>query len=144
MRLVTDESPSLEEANLPTPLEVEGALWPREVDLILSAMEAGASDTHLCRRRNPRRTHRVRAELSLFAHGPLVSPIVLYTRDVTADGIGFISRERVTLGYNGMIKFASPDGRIISAQCGVYRCRESINGWYEGALMFTVEQPSLA
>lgn len=146
MRLVTDESFANETTTAPltAPDAAADTLWPREVDLILSAMEAGVNDAVVCRRQSVRRPHRVRAELSLFAHGPLVPPIVLYTRDVTPEGVGFITKERVTLGYNGMIKLVDPEGRVLSAQCGVYRCREAINGWYEGSLTFAVEQPSLA
>lgn len=148
MRLVTNDSQTVSDVALtlpsqPSPVEDE-TLWPREVDLILSAMEAATDESLLNRRQQTRQSYRVRAELSLFAYGPLVPPIILYTRDVSPEGLGFITRERVTLGYNGMVKFVAPNGETISAQCAVYRCREAVNGWYEGSLTFAVEQPLLA
>ena len=146
MRLVTDDiftNDSLSIAPATATVEADPDAWPPEVDLILSAMEAARSDI-ADRRTGVRHPRRTKAELNLFAHGPLLPPIVLYTRDIGAGGIGFITRERVTLGYNGMVKLTVPNGQVISLHCAVYRCREAVNGWYEGALTFAVEHPELA
>lgn len=110
--------------------------WPLEVDLILSAMDA-AQPSGAERRRAPRFQCRVRADLRLFSEPDFASPIALYTRDLTARGLGFITRNRLPLGYGGMVEFVAPNGQAIRAQCTIYRCRESVNGWFEGALNFT-------
>src|SRR3982751_2821087 len=60
--------------------------WPREVELILSALEAARHDD--TRRRNARKRYRARGELRLFSDLPGVGPWKLFTRDVSARGVG--------------------------------------------------------
>ncbi len=114
--------------------------WPGEVDLILSAMEAAAPRKNIDRRASARSSYRTRAHLKLFAEHPLDAPRVLYTRDVQDRGIGFITRERLPLGYGGVVELTMPDGKQVRTHCTVHRCRESINGWFEGALHFTLDR----
>jgi len=134
MRLV---HPPLEAVpNVAAPAAVEQEAWPAEVDMILSAMEAAksaASD----RRGSDRVPHQTRAELRLFAHDPLAQPTVLYTRDISPAGIGFITRERLPLGYGGIVTYEQEDGTRIANACTLVRCREAVNGWFEGALHFS-------
>ena len=109
--------------------------WPAEVDIILSAMEAGQS-IRSDRRDGGRSLHHTRADLRLFSENPLSPPTPLYTRDISPAGIGFITRERLPLGYSGVVNFQQEDGSKVSLACTIFRCREAINGWYEGALQF--------
>jgi hypothetical protein len=120
------------------PSEAEALAWPAEADLILSAMEAAAPADD--RRARERSSYRTRAELRLFSTMPLLDPTPLYSRDLHASGLGFITRERLPLGYGGLVEFTAPDGRQLSVPCTVKRCREAVNGWFEGALQFTREQ----
>lgn len=142
MRLVTDdfvpETVPAAGSNADTVCD-----WPVEAELILSAMDAVPRPPTDDRRAAARRSHRVRAELRLYAHDPMSPPIVLYTRDVSAGGIGFITKERLPLGYNGLVRLTGSGGDVVTAVCSVYRCREAIGGWYEGALRFTNRQPDL-
>ena len=141
MRLVTDSFvPETAPAAAPPAAAEER---PAEVDLILSAMDAAKRPGPVDRRAAARRTLRVRADLRLFAHDPLNPPIALYTRDVSATGIGFITKDRLPLGYNGLVRLTIESGETITAACNVYRCREAIGGWYEGALHFTNRQPDI-
>lgn len=114
--------------------------WPPEVDLILSAMDAAYPRRGNDRRGSARTSYRARAELKLFADHPLDAPTVLYTRDVHERGIGFITQERLPLGYGGNVEITLESGRRIRAHCTVYRCRQAINGWFEGALHFSTPQ----
>ncbi len=114
--------------------------WPPEVDLILSAMDAAYPRRTHDRRASTRSTYRTRAELKLFSDHPLDAPTVLYTRDVQDRGIGFITRERLPLGYAGTVELTLESGEKIRSHCTVYRCRETINGWFEGALHFSQTQ----
>lgn len=116
--------------------------WPAEVRLILSALEAGQSSPEEPdeRRELQRRLYRVRAQLRLFADPHGAPPWVLYTRDVNARSLGFICRHRLPLGYGGVLKIALPDGRPTNVGCTLLRCRESVQGWYDGALYFNREQ----
>src|SRR4051812_21741063 len=100
---------------LDAPIKLQPAappIWPAEVDLILSAMDA-AHDPHDERREHGRRLYRVRAELRLFSDLPGAEPWVLYTRDINPRGIGFITPHRLPLGYGGHVELPSPKGRKI-------------------------------
>ena len=130
----------------PKPVTVEpldASPWPVEVQLILSAMEAGGSPG-ADRRRAQRTRYRVRADLHLSSDPAAAPPWRLYTRDVSARGLGFLTPHRLPLGYGGKVKFAGPDGSAVVAHCTLYRCREAAPGWYEGALSFNREQWALS
>jgi len=124
------------------PLQLKPAIepaWPREVDLILSAMEA-AEGVPPERREHDRLPYRTRAQLRLFSDAAGIDPWTLYTRDVNARGLGFITPHRLPLGYGGWIELMTPRGRKIRANCTLFRCREAVKGWYDGALYFNQEQ----
>jgi hypothetical protein len=124
------------------PLQLRAAVeppWPREVDLILSAMEA-AEGGHSERREHDRLPYRTRATLKLFSDADGTEPWTLYTRDVNARGLGFITPHRLPLGYGGWIELTTPRGRKLRVNCTLFRCREAVKGWYDGALYFNREQ----
>jgi hypothetical protein len=112
--------------------------WPPEVDLILSALEAGGA--HEERRRVKRTRYQVQAQLRLFSDPPGTDPWILYTRDINPKGLGFITQHRLPLGYGGKLQIPSTNGQIVTIHCTLYRCRESAQGWFEGALYFNREQ----
>lgn len=114
-------------------------LWPAEVNMILSAMEA-APNPQKPERRTDRVAYRVRATMRLFADAPDTEPWVLYTRDVDPRGLGFITPHRLPLGYGGWVELLTPRGRNSRIACTLYRCRQVIPGWYEGALHFNRDQ----
>ena len=142
-----------------------------EVELILSAMDAGrgagwrsiraatagasaapplrlaSTETAAApveRRRARRVSHRVRAELRLFADAPGTPPRVLFTRDADPRGVGFITRHPVPLGYGGWLELLAPDGDPLKVSVTLFRCRETIGGWYEGALHFNKRQARMS
>jgi hypothetical protein len=118
-------------------------VWPAEVDLILSAMEAARQDAS-DRRIDSRLSYRVRAMLKLFSDAPEQAPWTLYTRDADTRGLGFITSHRLPLGYGGHVELLTPSGAIARIQCTLFRCREAVPGWFEGALYFNREQPDFA
>ena len=115
--------------------------WLAEAEMIISALEAGtpaaAPDN---RRRHPRRRYRVVAELRLFSDTPGSPRWRLFTRDVSVRGLGFITRDRLPLGYGGTVELLGPNGRTLTINGTLFRCREIGNGWYEGALHFNRDQ----
>ena len=115
--------------------------FPPEVEMILSALEAGVTQPDN-RRKHPRMPYRVLADLRLFSDAPGTPPWRIYTRDVSARGVGFITAHRLPLGYGGTVEIPAPaTGNIITINCTLFRCRElSGNGWFEGALYFNREQ----
>lgn len=118
----------------------KGPEWPAEADLIISALEAGRAGGRPDRRASSRVSYRVPAILRLFSDLPETDPWTLYTRDIDAKGVGFITRHRLPLGYGGMIRLPLPNGDFLEAHCTLLRCREAAPGWFEGALYFNREQ----
>src|SRR5687768_949445 len=116
-------------------------LWPAQVDLILSALEAGRPERSAPNRRSTSRTpYRVRALLRLFSDQDGAEPWLLYTRDVSPKGMGFITPHRLPLGYGGEVEFPGPDGRQLVIAATLLRCRIAVPGWFEGSLYFNREQ----
>src|SRR5215204_3667741 len=80
----------------PAPMSHED--WPPQVELILSAIEAGRyagpTGPQLAggaeRRQTKRASYRVRGHLRLFSDAPGEQGRVIYTRDVHPRGLGFI------------------------------------------------------
>ena len=114
--------------------------WPSEVDLILSAQEIGRHASP-DRRADQRASFRVRARLRLFSDGPDSAPWPLFTRDLGPRGLGFLSPNRLPLGYGGRVEFRAPDGSQKEVHCTILRCREAAPGWYDCAVYFNREHP---
>jgi hypothetical protein len=123
-----------------TELHNKEAALPQEAAMILTALEAAAGREN--RRQGIRATYRATAMLWLFADAPGSSARVLFTRDVDERGMGFVTRERLPLGYGGVIRLPSQrnPATILSISCTLYRCRVAAPGWYEGALHFNRDQ----
>lgn len=139
----SDDTESQDSIRLPIPRpthEQSTEDWPAEVDLILSAMDAAYPRSGRERRARSRSSYRTCARLRLFAHAPLSPTVILYTRDLHERGVGFITRQRLPLGYGGIVELALENGRILRAHCTIYRCRPAINDWFEGALQFSTPQ----
>jgi hypothetical protein len=116
---------------------------PPDVELIISALEAGGGRTDN-RRRHPRMRYRVAGDLRLFSDEPGTPPWRIYTRDSSARGLGFITRHRLPLGYGGVVRLMSPAGQMTSVNGTLFRCRDLGNDWFEGAIYFNRDQWSFA
>jgi hypothetical protein len=111
--------------------------------MVLSALDAGrAGKAQPDRRGLARKTYRVRAILRLFSDQPGTPPWVLFTRDIHSRGIGFITQQRLPLGYGGIIELPDPTGGVAPQRVAgtLLRCREAAPGWFEGSLYFNREQ----
>jgi hypothetical protein len=121
--------------------------WPPQAELILSAIEAGQHrmgyNAGADRRTSKRVSFRVRAQLRLYSDNPGDTARVVYTRDIHARGLGFITPHRLPLGHGGLVDLPTPTGKIVSIPCTLLRCREAAPGWYEGSVYFNREQQSL-
>jgi hypothetical protein len=104
--------------------------------MILSAIQAGEALSSADRRGANRILHQVCAALRLFSDPDGSAPWKLYTRDVSARSVGFITPGRLPLGYGGVVELQAPDGQTVQAHCTLFRCRQTVQGWYEGALSF--------
>jgi hypothetical protein len=121
--------------------------WPPQAELVLSAIEAGQHrmgyDAGRERRTSRRASFRVRAQLRLYSDNPGEPGRVIYTRDIHARGLGFITPHRLPLGHGGLVDLPTPAGKIVSVPCTLLRCREAAPGWYEGSVYFNREQQNL-
>ncbi len=113
---------------------------PAEAALVMSALEAGKPGEP-DRRRESRQQFRAPAALRLFSDPAGTMPALLYTRDISRKGLGFISPVRLPLGYGGLIQIHGPDKKFAAIHCTLLRCREAAPGWFEGTLYFNREQP---
>lgn len=118
-------------------------VFPAMAELILSAMESGGYDPAADNRRALLRLpFRVKADLRMFSDSPF-EPRVIYTRDIHARGMGFVTTQRLPLGHGGFVEFVAPDGHRYKIQCTAQRCREVAPGWFDGAVCFNRDQPEL-
>jgi hypothetical protein len=116
---------------------------PPQVELIISALEAGRYAAH--ERRGARRNrYRVLGWLRLFSDAKHAIPWALYTRDVNARGLGFVTAHRLPLGYGGILELPHPEAGLMEIPCTLFRCRQAAEGWYEGVVSFNRDQPELA
>ena len=109
-----------------------------EVEFIMSALDADIHD--IDRRHSTRQSYRVRATLQLFADVSDGEPLVLHTRDITPQSLGFITRQPLPLGYGGVVDLPDASGVVHSIDYTLLRCREVAKGWYEGAVYFNRKQ----
>jgi len=136
-----------EEGDIATDEEVGSeapSYWPPEARMILSALEAGDVSPAANRRGQPRTLYQVKASLRLFSDPDGAPAWKLYTRDISSRSVGFITPHRLPLGYGGVVELPGPDGQTIRANCTLFRCRQTVRDWYEGALSFYRRQPGLA
>ncbi len=116
---------------------------PQEAAMIMTALEAAAGRED--RRQEARATYRATVAFRLFADPPGTAERILYARDANHRGLGFITRDRLPLGYGGIIKLPSRvSGNMLTIACTLYRCRLAAPGWYEGALHFNRDQGEFA
>lgn len=108
---------------------------PAEVSLMLSALEAGRHGRAVDRRVGHRRALRVAAAVRLYADADR-PPVVVYTRDVSGRHIGFLTRERLPLGYGGTIELPGPAGDPLRIACVLLRCSPCARGWYDASAAF--------
>ena len=108
--------------------------WPEPVVEALNGLDD--PDAKSDRRRTLRVRYCVKGTVEMQgAHGAL-SQIIVYTRDVNAWTIGFISEVPLPRGELGILRFENPDGREVEVECAVYRCRPLAARLFEGALHF--------
>lgn len=118
----------------------------RQARLILSAMAAAdvaaqkGKPAYERRRGGTRRQFEVPARLRLWADGEAGEPWFLYTRDAEPRGLGFITPDRLPLGYGGTLALTGPDGRSMKVDVTLVRCAAASGGWYHGGLTFVRPQ----
>jgi hypothetical protein len=113
--------------------------FPSEVEFVISAMEAGPRPP-VDRHRHKRFRYRVRAMLRLYSDGPEATPVLLYTRSVSSNAVGFVASRQLPLSHGGVLMIPRPNGGIEKISCSVLRCRPATPTWFEGAVHFNRSQ----
>src|SRR5688500_10608916 len=137
---VSDERMTAEADEASAGAEADGP-FPSEVEFLISALEAGPKPA-VERQKLKRSVYRVRATVKLFSDDPDAPPVMLYTRHVNSQAVGFLASQHLPLSHGGILKVRSPQGEMLDIYATVLRCREVAPGWYEGALYFNREQPA--
>jgi len=117
--------------------------FPHEVEFIISALEAGPRRLH-DRHKSSRSRCRVKATLRLFSDASDTPAWALYTRNVSPQGMGFLSDACLPLSHGGVVHLLSPRGKLVKIACTILRCRQVAPGWFEGAIYFNREQDCFA
>jgi hypothetical protein len=104
---VTAERPRMPLLSDNSASPVRREVLPKEVEFILSALEAGQF-AGATRRRGQRFPYRVSASLKLFSDTPQAPPWQIFVRDVNPKSLGFVTKHRLPLGYGGLLTLASP------------------------------------
>lgn len=84
------------------------------------------------RREVPRHRYLGRARLTL--HGD--RDVTLYTRDVTARGVGFIANGELQPEVRGTVAFNTPAGQPVQVEGQLVRAHTIAQGWHEGYVEF--------
>ncbi|MEM7808017.1 MAG: hypothetical protein AAF561_07895 [Planctomycetota bacterium] len=120
----------------------------QQASMILTAMDAAKTSRGQVPAMYERREGAVRvpirqeAGLTLFADDGGVPHRMLFIRDVEPRAVGFITPERLPLGYGGTLHcrdLADEERRVAVT---VIRCRSCYGGWFEGAAYFHKPQRS--
>jgi hypothetical protein len=109
--------------------------WTSEVDLVMSALDAGWS-FKTDRRQHGRRIENVIARLRFHSDAPDAEPARLFVRDIDKQAVGFITQHNLPLGYRGVITYENESGEIVTLAGTLFRCRQCSPDWYEGAFRF--------
>jgi hypothetical protein len=113
--------------------------WPDEVRFIISMLQG--HDPHFKEgRERPRAQYRVKAALEIEDASGITQTVPIYTRDVNAFSLGFVLRTGLKVGSRARFIRAGCSESHRAIPCVLDRCRPFIEGWYEGAVLFDMEQ----
>lgn len=70
--------------------------------------------------------------------------VKVFSRDANQWGVGLVSQTVLPAGENALLQIEGGDGVDVRARGCIVRCREVLPGWFEGAVLFEQEQPSLS
>ena len=57
---------------------------------------------------------------------------------------GAAAKPHKVIRAGDLIELPAPNGRIMKFHCTLFRCRQAVEGWFDGALYFNREQPVFA
>jgi hypothetical protein len=95
------------------------------------------------RRHRPRVPLAVRASLAPADDTGAVRPPAIRTRDLSPLGLGFLSRQDLSVLGEAVLRLPGGAGRVVCVACRIRRSRELGNGWYDGLVEFLQPQPEL-
>jgi hypothetical protein len=117
--------------NVASPVAVAEDAWPADVRAILAQLDASFPKMH-DRRVLPRWVFHAEGFLTID-HSVRHQ---LWTRDINAWNVGFVSREPLEVGTHGTLRLEIPGGEVLVVSGQLKRSREFQPGWFEGYLNF--------
>ncbi len=95
------------------------------------------------RRQMPRVAFAAAAALAPADATGAVRQPAIRTRDLNPLGLGFVSRQDLSVLGEAVLRLPGPSGRVVCVPCRVRRSRELGNGWFDGLVEFLQPQPML-
>ena len=95
------------------------------------------------RRHLPRVAFAAAAALAPADATGAVRPPDIRTRDLNRLGLGFLSRQDLSVLGEAELRLPGVTGRVVCVPCRVRRSRELGNGWFDGLVEFLQPQPML-
>jgi hypothetical protein len=115
--------------------------WPMEVRALLGSLETEAYVERNRREASPRRRYQTQATLWFKDANNQPQPTTVYTRDVTARSLAFLTQQPLKSGQSIVLEIATGDGAQRMIQGHIRRCRQFRDGWYEGVLQIPPSKP---
>jgi hypothetical protein len=111
--------------------------WPLEARAATFVLEAAAGDASTLERRNiPRPPCRIEATLSPADDPAALGEVLIYTRDIDRGHLGFICHRELPQGYRVDLHLTIEHAGPLHISATIIRCRQFMEGWYEGVLRF--------
>ena len=115
---------------LPAPDRLE-----RRAHAMIATMADAGAIPNADRREADRTRFVAQARLRWTDHGDQ-QHTTLYTRDLTHEGVGFISHGELAPAARGTVELPGPAGKTVEAEAQIVRTKAFANGWQEGYVEF--------
>jgi hypothetical protein len=107
--------------------------WPLEVRALFDALSQPVA-VQRERRKGKRVKFRVEAQLLIPADKQDPAPLKVYLRDYDDRAVAFLSSQALQIGEPVELELPMSNGAVRRVRCKVGRCRQFLDGWFEGVL----------
>jgi hypothetical protein len=102
--------------------------WPVDAQLGMGILTKSPFPP-IDRRKLPRTQYFLKTDLLLT--GPVETHVTIFSRDINAWNVGFISPIPLPDRAKGVIQLVAPDGRSVAVGCRLRRCQAFDLGWFD-------------
>jgi hypothetical protein len=113
--------------------------WPMDARAAMFVLEAnGSAEQYFDRRESDRTPCHVDATACSAAEPAQLAEFILYTRDIDALNLGFVTAQNLAIGSHVQVNLTL-DERKVQLTGTIARCRYFMEGWFEGVVQFDRE-----